>query len=237
MCDPHGNNVCEVGESCLTSPDDCTITVARALCGDGICQAWDGEDCESCPEDCNGKLTGKPDDRFCCGGGPNAVDCADARCSGGGWHCESDAPLGACCGDGSWDPDFETEWTCGIEACPAGSAGADPALFVISYFYDGFGPYDDLTTLGAGSTYVIHNEPGGWYGYPDIAECQVDCDNRMRAYNHDSVSAEGPGEYGALVSLDTCLADPGRSEANCCSIAVDQGLPGSEFTARCCFVD
>ena len=38
------------------------------LCdGDGVCTL--GEDCLSCPSDCAGQTTGKPDDRWCCGDG------------------------------------------------------------------------------------------------------------------------------------------------------------------------
>ena len=180
------------------------------------------------------QVTGKPADRFCCGGGRYGVDCTEARCTASGWQCEDDAPQGACCGDLELQPELETEWTCGIEACTPGSPGANPTLFLISYYYDGAGPYDSLTTLGAGSTYTIHDAPGGWYGHPDIAECQVDCSNRMRAYNHDSVSADEPGEYGDMVSFDTCSLAP--SDETCCSIAIDQGLPGLEYSARCCFV-
>jgi hypothetical protein len=55
-----------------------------AVCGNGSCEAGDGEDCVSCPDDCNGVQTGKPSDRFCCGGGggDNPLTCSDALCTG-----------------------------------------------------------------------------------------------------------------------------------------------------------
>jgi hypothetical protein len=35
--------------------------------GDGVCES--GEDCETCSSDCEGKTSGKPSTRFCCGNG------------------------------------------------------------------------------------------------------------------------------------------------------------------------
>lgn len=51
--------------------------------------ATDGEDCLSCPEDCNGLQTGNPESQFCCGDGEGMgpVSCGDARCTGGGNVC------------------------------------------------------------------------------------------------------------------------------------------------------
>jgi hypothetical protein len=60
-------------------------------CGDGICDTTpgSGEDCVTCPQDCNGVQGGKPTNRFCCGdgGGQNPVDCNDPRCSEGSYMC------------------------------------------------------------------------------------------------------------------------------------------------------
>ena len=44
-------------------------------CGDGMCQAWLGENCETCLHDCRGDLDGA--DKFCCGA---YVGCGDERC-------------------------------------------------------------------------------------------------------------------------------------------------------------
>ena len=53
---------------------DCSDTdcIADSACqsscdNDGICEA--GEDCSTCPSDCNGKTGGKPNKRYCCGDG------------------------------------------------------------------------------------------------------------------------------------------------------------------------
>ena len=55
-----------------------------AVCGNGVCEAGDGEDCASCPNDCNGVQNGMPSGRFCCGGGGiNPLTCSDARCTQG----------------------------------------------------------------------------------------------------------------------------------------------------------
>lgn len=45
---------------------------------DGICE--EVEDCKSCPGDCDGKLTGKPSGRYCCGDGIVDPPEEDGRC-------------------------------------------------------------------------------------------------------------------------------------------------------------
>lgn len=42
-------------------------TIVENDCGNGTCDA--GEDCESCAVDCDGVLSGKPSNRYCCGNG------------------------------------------------------------------------------------------------------------------------------------------------------------------------
>ena len=37
------------------------------MCGNGVCEAWGGEDCDTCDLDCNGKQKGPASGRFCCG--------------------------------------------------------------------------------------------------------------------------------------------------------------------------
>lgn len=58
-------------------------------CGNHVCEISAGEDCLSCPADCNGEQGGPPLNRYCCGdgAGENPVDCTDARCTGGGNTC------------------------------------------------------------------------------------------------------------------------------------------------------
>jgi len=66
-------------------------TPPGSMCGDGVCDTTpgSGEDCLTCPADCNGVQGGNPGNRFCCGdgGGQNPVDCTDPRCSQTGWAC------------------------------------------------------------------------------------------------------------------------------------------------------
>ncbi len=59
------DNDCDGDTDC--NDPDCSGDPAcsSGKCGDGVCD--DGEDCESCPNDCDGKSTGKPSDRYCCG--------------------------------------------------------------------------------------------------------------------------------------------------------------------------
>ncbi len=102
VCDHDG--VCEAGEVCSTCSSDCASgTTTGARCGNGICEAGNGEDCLSCPSDCNGVQGGKTSSRYCCGDGSgvNAVPCSDARCTAGR-QCTTatNSPSSYCCGDG-----------------------------------------------------------------------------------------------------------------------------------------
>jgi FtsP/CotA-like multicopper oxidase with cupredoxin domain len=67
VSETRGGQTTDLTSACGTAP----------VCGDGICQAADGEDC-SC-SDCNGQTSGNPNNRYCCG---DDVDCTDARCGG-----------------------------------------------------------------------------------------------------------------------------------------------------------
>ena len=71
--------------------------MSGALCGNGLCEAGDGEHCLTCPADCAGKQTGAASKQFCCGapGGTNSIAC-DTRCidAGSSLFCRV-APYGA----------------------------------------------------------------------------------------------------------------------------------------------
>lgn len=100
-----GDGVCDASEDCNSCAQDCpSFPFPQAVCGNGICE--DGETCQSCPFDCKGTTKGKPNQRFCCAGGPVSgvavqygVGCDDSRC---GKDCDINAiPKGSsCCGDG-----------------------------------------------------------------------------------------------------------------------------------------
>ncbi len=94
-----------------------------AVCGNGVCEAADGEDCLACPADCDGVQGGNPANRFCCGagGGDGPVGCDDPRCVDGGLACaDSPAPV-TCCGDGACEGD-ESLASCFAD-CQVGSPG------------------------------------------------------------------------------------------------------------------
>ncbi len=95
-----GDSTCDPNEDCDNCPSDCLSS--GASCGNGVCEAGDGEDCISCNSDCNGKQGGKPADRFCCGDGDgvNPVGCSDPNC-GGPSACIDQPAMNSCCGDGT----------------------------------------------------------------------------------------------------------------------------------------
>ncbi len=59
------------------------------MCGNDVCEPGLGEDCVSCPADCNGQQSGNPANKYCCGDGDgvNPVPCSDPRCTGDGNTC------------------------------------------------------------------------------------------------------------------------------------------------------
>ncbi len=146
-----GNGTCESGEDCASCAADCpSFDVAGASCGNGICEAGNGENCNNCALDCNGRTNGNPANRFCCGDG----DCSDARCSQSGFSCTTVPvnPTTTCCGDflcespessqncaldcGSCNPTEPVELSCndgvdndcnGFVDCDDASCSSDPA--------------------------------------------------------------------------------------------------------------
>ncbi|NNM21236.1 MAG: multicopper oxidase domain-containing protein, partial [Gammaproteobacteria bacterium] len=88
-CD--GDGFCEAGEDGFNCPVDCP-QVSGAACGNGLCETGDGEDCNTCPQDCNGDVD------FCCG---STVGCDDSRCidTDSNYFCRVMPRLEATCGD------------------------------------------------------------------------------------------------------------------------------------------
>jgi len=107
-----GNNVQEPGEicdgvdlgghSCQTQGFDTGTLVCQPgcqgfdtsacttfECGNNVCEPGGGEDCLSCPDDCNGVQGGNPGNRYCCGDGDGdaPVGCSDPRCTANGNSC------------------------------------------------------------------------------------------------------------------------------------------------------
>ncbi len=121
-CD--GDGACESDEDCDNCPTDCFS--GMAICGNGVCEAGDGEDCVSCEADCNGVQNGPPGNRFCCGDGDGEgpLSCRDSRCSTAGWLCTAVPFPPSCCGDGDCTG-TETRRNCLIDCSCTGAADCD----------------------------------------------------------------------------------------------------------------
>jgi spore coat protein A len=121
------DDVCSANEDCVSNPNDCA-KVSGALCGNGLCEAGDGENCVTCPEDCAGKQKGSAANQFCCGfddGQVNnpiscGVDANDDRCinSGDNLYCRVAERLQACCGDKLCEGQ-ENEFNCAVDCAAA----------------------------------------------------------------------------------------------------------------------
>jgi len=134
------NGICSATETCANCPADCTAG-GGAACGNGVCEAGNGENCLTCAADCNGRQGGKPNGRFCCGAsggignvgcsasqcgncttGSSSTCCGDGTCSGSenSTTCQRDCGSAPVCGDGTCNG-TETRCTC------AGDCGAPPS--------------------------------------------------------------------------------------------------------------
>jgi hypothetical protein len=106
------NSICEpdIGENCLSCPDDCLGSQTGDPPGcdsDGVCEPHLAEDCVTCPADCNKKTTGPPSGQFCCGA--SGQGCTNPQCNQSGFLCSG--PF--CCGDG----DGEGPLDCASSLC------------------------------------------------------------------------------------------------------------------------
>jgi hypothetical protein len=249
--DSCGNGICEpvLGEDCVSCSNDCRQEeTSGASCGNGVCETADGEDCESCPVDCAGLATGKPSGRFCCGA---LQGCGDQRCTAGVIHCiedPADTVPGRCCGeslDDCLDPACTSEgfrcsdgddydFCCGDGTC---ESYEDRSICSTDLDFDSYrqtltinyeflySPTDQgqgVAQVDAGDTLYLYNEPGGWLGYPDIAECRTTCSGQVQAYYHDSLSGLDPGTLGPLVSAGCSRAEEYGYWTVCC---IDPAVP------------
>jgi spore coat protein A len=104
----NNDGLCDPYEDCVSCPNDCA-EVSGARCGNGLCEAGDGENCATCSADCAGKQTGSASKQFCCGYDDgqvtNSIGCGadanDNRCidSSANLFCRVAPRLRACCGD------------------------------------------------------------------------------------------------------------------------------------------
>jgi hypothetical protein len=98
------DGVCDADEDCFSCPEDCGGLASGARCGNGLCEAGDGENCATCPEDCGGTIGG-----VCCGTGDlifqganvgtTTTGCAADECKADGRRCRASSPVKSCCGD------------------------------------------------------------------------------------------------------------------------------------------
>jgi hypothetical protein len=139
-CD--GNGICETGERCDSCSGDCPSGDFGG-CGNGVCELELLEDCLSCPSDCNGRQTGKPLNRYCCGDGDgqNPSRCRDARCTMYGRGCVEQSPGYYCCGDGFCYPG-EDVCSCSLD-CGSPPAAELHCTNGIDDDCDGFTDRDD----------------------------------------------------------------------------------------------
>ncbi len=112
------DGICEIGEDCNTCPNDCNSSPGYS-CGNGLCEAGNGEDCLSCPQDCRGKQSGKPSSRYCCGDGDgeNPVSCNQSICTSNGFSCTDIPATPSCCGDNACGG-IEDSFNCKIDCGP-----------------------------------------------------------------------------------------------------------------------
>jgi len=109
-----GNGNCEEGEDCNTCPDDCISSSTK--CGNDICEV--GENCETCPEDCNGEDVDEQQGLYCCYGGSDEPDTDE----NGAVSC-SDARCGASAGRCNFSN--TVEYCCGDGVCQEGETMAN----------------------------------------------------------------------------------------------------------------
>ncbi len=222
-----GDGSCEAPEDCENCPTDCPIFELPGFsCGNGLCEAGDGENCVTCPSDCNGRQSGNPNNRFCCGfGGTNPVGCSDSRCNSNGFSCTT-TPAGpgvsTCCGDlvcESPESSLNCPLDCGAPpAC--GDGTCDPGENRCSCASDCGLPPSSETGLCADG---IDNDCDG------ATDC-ADLDCALDAACSGPVCGNGTCESGE--SCTTCSADcPGvtngpRSGRFCCGNGVPEGPEG-----------
>jgi spore coat protein A len=161
----NNNGTCELYEDCDSCPNDCA-EVSGAMCGNGLCEAGDGENCVTCPADCAGKQKGSASKQFCCGfddgqvTNPVVNSCGrdadgtlvDDRCidASNRLFCRESPRVMACCGD-SLCEGAETETNCAVDcgaAPPPQCTYADPTVSISP-------TAQDITTDGGSVDYTV----------------------------------------------------------------------------------
>jgi len=87
----NNNGICEAGEDCYECNDCPWINGHR--CGNGICEAAHGENCQTCPNDC------ASNERICCGLHGDCFTDSSEFCRSSYYSCRTAPVLPQCCGD------------------------------------------------------------------------------------------------------------------------------------------
>jgi hypothetical protein len=128
-------------------------------------------------------------------------------------------------GDGLGDPGVVVP-----DACPTPGfvdndddcADQDPTKhqnteILISYFYSFIHDAPLTALVRPGEILTIYDEVGGCGPiHRDVAECEVSCDGRIRARNHDCLSGDGPGTFGPWVTAGCSTAEEFGYVVECC---------------------
>jgi spore coat protein A len=127
------NGICEPYEDCESCPADCA-QVGGDLCGNGLCEAGDGENCVTCAADCAGKQVGQVGNQFCCGFDDGQVtnpiacgdDVNDGRCidAADNLFCRVAPRVPACCGDRLCEGQETLPGACDVDCIPLPEPGA-----------------------------------------------------------------------------------------------------------------
>jgi hypothetical protein len=102
-----GNDICRAGESCQMYPLDCaSATISLVACGNGVCEAGDGENFLNWPYDCHGDTAAS----HYCGSGYSCE--TESCCNQRSFRCTSltSGSVSTCCSDGvcTWGKSSKT---------------------------------------------------------------------------------------------------------------------------------
>jgi len=120
FCD--GAETCDSVDGCVAGTDPCpgqtcdefTDTCGGGVCNNnGICEV--GEDCNNCSNDCIGRQTGRPQNRYCCGDATCEVNENSDNCA---VDCAVACTFDSDCDDGSFCNGAET---CDSGSCQPGT--------------------------------------------------------------------------------------------------------------------
>ncbi len=192
---------------------------SNASCGNGICEGADGEDCLSCPQDCNGVQSGRTKSQFCCGagGGENPVDCSDERCTDSGFACTDDPALAPCCGDGTCDAD-ESGMNCPADCGPPPICGNNTCE-----------PGEDQCTCPEECGLPEDYESSCTDGQDEDCDGLIDCDD-SDCFNHPACICDNDGYCEAGEDCQWCPNDCVTGHDARCGNGVCEAANGEDCT-------